>query len=87
MPMQPVLGCHHLGCNGKTDVRDLSDCSVTPMEISLWNHHLTLKLNLLPGPTEWQVVLIPHEVLITEGMLFLGTANIMLASEELTDSN
>lgn len=60
------------------------------MEVTLWNNHLPLELDLLPGPTQrerQEVVLMPHEFLITVWMLFVGTADTMLVSEELTDSD
>lgn len=69
MLRQSVLGCHHLDCHGKTDSSDIPDCKVTPMEITLWNNHLPLELDLLPGPTQWEqqeVVLMPHEFLIPD---------------------
>lgn len=81
MPMQSALGCHHLDCHGKTHTGNMPVRNATPMGITPWNNHLTLKLSLLPGPMQWEqqeVVLMPHELLTTDWMLFVGTAYIML---------
>lgn len=81
MPMHSALGSRQLGCHGKKDARDVSVCNATPVEITPWNNHLTLKLSLVLDPMQWEqqeVVLMPHELLTADWTLFVDTACIML---------
>lgn len=72
LPTRSALGYRHLDCHGKTDASDLSDHKVTPLEIALRNNHLMLKLDLLPGPMQWEAVLMPQQFLITDGCYLWG---------------